>query len=50
MAFALTSAVNVAHLEIVTPKKSRKKVWNAITCRRGSKEPSDISPEWEEQE
>ena len=34
MAFVLTSAVMVAHLGIVTPKKRRKKVWDAITFRR----------------
>jgi len=38
MAFAPTSTVNVVHLGIVTPKKRRKKVWDAITFRRGRKE------------
>jgi len=49
MAFVPTSVVNVAHLGIVTPKKSRKKVWDAITFRRGRKGLPDISSEREDE-
>ena len=47
MAFAPTSVVNVAHLGIVTPKKSKKKVWDAITFHRGRKGLPEISPRTE---
>ena len=33
--FAQAIVMNVVHLGIVMPKKSRKRVWNAITFRGG---------------
>lgn len=41
--FAQATVVNVVHLGIVTPKKSRKKVWNAITFHSGVKESPGVT-------